>query len=200
MDDTLSKEPLLTSGIGENMSKRWSKEQCRRRYVEGDRIGLEDLAIESGVSIATLKRWSCSEEVRWPNQKRRFDTEVKLLSHKKSVDRVSGVLAISNEQVIAKHLKIAQTLQNLSNNFLNSVMVKINSILTGVPEPEQNQQLLELLIDIAGRCPLAVYSDMARLAIQIERQALYLDLADPTILERVANRHGLTLIDLERTQ
>jgi hypothetical protein len=179
------------------MNKRWDREQCRVRYVEGDRIGLEDLAIESGVPIATLKRWSCSERVTWPNQKRQFDTEVKLLSHKKSVDRVSGVLAISNEQVIAKHLKIAQTLQNLSNNFLNSVIVRINSILTGEPEPEENKQMLEFLTSIAGRCPLAVYSDVARLAIQLERQALYLDLADPTILERAANRQGLSLVNLE---
>jgi hypothetical protein len=56
---------------------------------------------------------------------------------------------------------------------------------------------LEFLIELAGDCPLEVYSNALHAAIQAERQALNMDLVDPVILEKAANRHGLTLVDLD---
>jgi hypothetical protein len=180
------------------MGKRWTKERCRLRYVQGQRIGLHALAAESGVPLGSLKRWSCAEEVMWPEQRRRFDAEVRLLSHQKSIERVSDAIANSNEQAIAQHLELGKTLREITMRFFDAVLSKLKAVETETPDPERNQQLLEFLSSIAGRCPLAVYSNVAHYAVQLERQALYLDFVDPSILEKAANRQGLTLVSLDR--
>jgi hypothetical protein len=179
------------------MGKTWTKEECRVRYVQGQRIGLYELSVEACVPFGTLKRWTTEKPDTWFQQRRRFEEKTIRLTDQKSMELVSDAIAASNEDAIAQHLKTARTLRELSMTFFSAVLTKIEAIETDTPETEQNRQLLAFLTQIAGRCPLAVYSDVARLAIQLERQALYLDLADPTILERAANRQGLSLVNLE---
>jgi hypothetical protein len=179
------------------MRETWTREKCRLRYVQGQRIVLHTLAAESGVPIGTLKRWSSDEEVTWLQQRRQYDENVRLLTHQKSIELVSDAIAQSNEAIITEHLELLATLREMVSVFFKAVMSKIKEIEEGTEPSVVNDRLLEFLISLGGRCPLTVYSNALHLAIQGERQALYLDLVDPAILERAANRQGLTLIDLD---
>lgn len=179
------------------MNSAWSKEQCRLRYAQGERIGLQALAIESRVPIGTLKRWSSEKPKTWPQQRRQYDAEVRLLTHQKSVEAVSGAIAQSNEAVIAQHLDMLAMLREIVSVFFKALLLKVRAVEEGTEGSVVNDRLLEFLISLGGRCPLTVYSNALHLAIQGERQALYLDLVDPAILERAANKHGLTLINLD---
>lgn len=172
------------------MNSAWSKEQCRLRYVQGVGLGLKALAIESGVPIGTLKRWSSQKPDTWPQQRRQFDTKVRLLTHQKSVEAI----AQSNEAVIAEHLEMLAMLREIASVFFKALLIKVREIENDT-DPVNNE-LLEFLKSIGGRVPLQTYANVLHLAIQGERQALYLDLADPAILERAANRHGLSLVNL----
>lgn len=180
------------------MSKTWSKEECRLRYVQGERIGLKALAIESGVPFGSLKRWSSSEKPEtWPQMRKQYDAEVRLLTHQKSVELVSDAIATSNEAIIAEHLEMLAILREIVSMFLKVVQFKLKEIEDSTEPSVVNDRQLDFLISIAGRCPLTVYSNALHLAIQGERQALHLDLVDPAILEKAANRHGLSLVNLE---
>lgn len=179
------------------MTKPWNRETCRLRYVQGDRIGLQALAVESGVPIGTLKRWSSEKPDTWPQQRRQYDAEVRLLTHQKSIELVSGAIAQSNEAVITEHLEMLAMLREIASIFFKSVMVKIQEIENDSPPDSVNDKLFEFLKSLGGRVPLQTYSNVLHIAIQGERQALYFDLVDPAILERAANRHGLSLVNLE---
>jgi hypothetical protein len=61
-------------------------------------------------------------------------------------------------------------------------------------------KLIAIFKDIGGRVPLQVCANILGQAVTLERQARYLDLADPAILEKAAARHGLSLVDLEAVQ
>jgi hypothetical protein len=179
------------------MNSAWTKEQCRLRYVQGERIGLKALAVESGVPIGTLKRWSSEKPETWPQQRRQFDTKVRLLTHQKSVEAVSGAITQSNEAVIAEHLEMLAMLREIASFFFKAVLFKVKEIENDSDPDSVNDKLLEFLKTLGGRVPLQTYSNVLHIAIQGERQALHLDLVDPAILERAANRHGLSLVNLE---
>jgi hypothetical protein len=179
------------------MHETWTKEKCRLRYVQGQRIGLHALAVESGVPIGTLKRWSSEEDVTWLQQRRQYDENVRLLTHQKSVELISDAITLNNEAVIKEHLKILVTLREIVSVYFRTLLAKVRAIEEGTTPSVVNDQVLDFLGSHGGRCPLTVYSNALHLAIQGERQALYLDLVDPSMLEKVAARHGLSLIDLD---
>jgi hypothetical protein len=178
------------------MGDSWTKEQCCLRYVQGDRIGLQALAIESGVPFGTLKRWA-SEKPTWFQQRRQFNENTILLSNQKSRERVADAIAQSNEAVIAEHIELLEKLREIASVFLECLWIKVREIMNDAPSDPCNDELFEFLKSLGGRVPLQTYSNVLSIAIHGERQARYLDLADPAILERAANRHGLTLINLD---
>jgi hypothetical protein len=179
------------------MGEKWDKDECRIRYVQGDRIGLEALANLSGLPFGTLKRWSSQKPNTWLQQRRAFEEKTIRLAERKSMDRVSDAIATNNEAIITQHLGVAKNLRELSMMFFDAVLTKLKAVETETPQSEENEQILAFLGRIAGRCPLAVYSDVGRLAVQLERQALYLDFVDPSILEKAANRQRLSLVNLD---
>lgn len=194
------------ANIGDNESTPWSRETCRRRYVEGDSIGLRPLAKLSGVPLATLSHWSKkdredSEMRSWPEQRRQYQDEVKSKTLQKSAEAISDKYAEQNAKALEQHIDLCTRQRNLAGIFLSAVSTKINEITQ--PEKvsksavEKADRLIAVFKDVGGRVPMQVCANILGQAIGLERQSRYLDLADPAILEKAANRHGLSLVDLD---
>jgi len=58
----------------------------------------------------------------------------------------------------------------------------------------------QLMLVLTGKAPMGAITSALQSAIAGERQAGYLDLVDPALLERAANQHGLTLAEIEKVQ
>lgn len=72
----------------DKLPKPWTKEQCRRRYVEGgDNIGIRGLADASGQPRTTLGRWS--SEGDWVGQRSQYSDRVVTATQTRTVEKVS---------------------------------------------------------------------------------------------------------------
>lgn len=197
------------SEIGDNEPKPWSRETCRRRYVEGTAIGLRGLSKISGVAFNKLTEWSRKDKLdpenrTWPKQREHYQVEIRSKSLQKSTDAIADLYAEQNTKALEQHIKLSTSQRDLAGVFLSALSTKVNEIMQPDKVSKQASQRADKLIaifkDVGGRVPLQVCANILGQAVGIERQARYLDLADPAILEKAAARHGLSLVDLDATQ
>lgn len=194
------------SEIGKVIAKPWDRETCRRRYVEGTAIGLRPLAELSGNPFNRLGSWACRDTTHpqkwsWAQQRQQYTNEVRTKSIQKSTDAISDKYAEQNTKAIEQHIDLSARQRDLAGVFLSAVSTKVNSVMQ--PDKvssaafQKADKLIDIFKDVGGRVPLQVCANILGQAIGLERQARYLDLADPAILEKAANRHGLSLVDLD---
>ena len=192
--------------IGEGIAKPWDRETCRRRYVEGTAIGLRPLAELSGNPFPRLRHWSRKDKTdaqhrSWPEQRAQFINEVRTKSEQKSTEAISDRYAEENTKALEQHIDLSARYRDLTGVFLSALSTKVNKITQ--PDKVSDvavakaDKLIAIFKDVGGRVPLQVCANILGQAVSIERQARYLDLADPAILEKAANRHGLSLVDLD---
>uniref|UniRef100_B8HMZ9 Transposase n=1 Tax=Cyanothece sp. (strain PCC 7425 / ATCC 29141) TaxID=395961 RepID=B8HMZ9_CYAP4 len=67
-------------------SNQWSREECRNRYVRGEKISLRELSRLSSRALGLLGRW-CKED-GWTEQREQY----RLNSDRKSTKRRSSEL------------------------------------------------------------------------------------------------------------
>jgi hypothetical protein len=195
--------------IGEGIPKPWDRETCRRRYVEGTGIGLRGLSKLSGVQFGKLTEWSRKDKLdpenrTWPKQREHYQAEIRSKSQQKSTDAISDRYAQQNTEAIEQHIKSSAKLRGLAEIYLDAASTKINSITApgkvNAETVKKAETIISFFRDIGGRTSLAVCANILGQAVGLERQARYMDLADPTVLEKAAARHGLSLVDLEAIQ
>ena len=76
----------------EELRLPWTREQCRRRYVEGeDNIGVRGLAKMSGVPKGTLERWVRSD--CWPAQREKYRETLKVSIQEKTIEKTSDKIS-----------------------------------------------------------------------------------------------------------
>lgn len=105
----------------------WSKDQCRRRYVEGDDdIGIRQLAKDSGQPKGTVETWSKTND--WVGQRRRFrddlQTEVREKTIEKTSDKLSDELsniAIANYEAHQQVRDYALSVFRIRAKHMNSI-------------------------------------------------------------------------------
>lgn len=66
---------------------RWSREECEKRYIEGDLITLKGLAEISGVPYDTLRKWANKDD--WREQRDRYQVELTSQTRQKTIEKVS---------------------------------------------------------------------------------------------------------------
>jgi hypothetical protein len=195
--------------IGDNEPKPWSRETCRRRYVEGEAIGLRPLAELSGNPFNRLGSWACKDTTHpqkwsWAQQRQQYTNEIRTKSIQKSTDAISDKYAEQNTKAIEQHIDLAAKMRGLADVYLSAASTKINRITNPEkvsPETEAKaDKIISFFKDIGGRTSLQTCANILGQAIGIERQSRHLDLADPAILEKAAARHGLSLVDLEAVE
>jgi DNA-binding transcriptional MerR regulator len=194
------------SEIGEGIAKPWDRETCRRRYVEGAAIGLRPLAELSGVNICNIRNWSRKDLLdpqnrTWPKQREQYINEVRSKSREKSVEAITDQYAAQNTRALEQHIELSEKMRKLADIYLNAASTKINRFTNpdkvSAETEAKADKIINFFKEIGGRTSLQVCANILGQAISIERQARYLDLVDPAILEKAAARHGLSLVDLE---
>ena len=72
--------------------KPWSKEQCKRRYVEGcDEISIRRLADDSGVPKGTVERWCRYGD--WFAERKKLADEINERTREKIIEKTSDILS-----------------------------------------------------------------------------------------------------------
>ncbi|KYC42109.1 hypothetical protein WA1_19100 [Scytonema hofmannii PCC 7110] len=118
----------LTSQFWTRWAKPWNSTQCRRRYVEGgDKIGIRQLAKDSGVPKGTLEKWCRDED--WVTKRGQFQDSVETTVREKTVEKVSEKLsdeladiAIANYQ---SHKKVRDYVNKLFDLKIMSLTVDL---------------------------------------------------------------------------
>lgn len=76
----------------DKLPKPWTKEQCRRRYVEcDDDIGIRRLADTSGQTKGSIERWSSKED--WVGQRRRYRDTLRANTQNRTIEKTSEKLS-----------------------------------------------------------------------------------------------------------
>jgi hypothetical protein len=188
------------SQIWENHPKPWPEDVCLARYTMGTQIGLRPLADESGVSFGTLREWSRRTTPTWPEQREQYRNSVRSESYRKSTEKISEAISDANLELVQEHLKAWNNKRKIAARFDAYVLVVLKAKESGETVPPGVQRALEFLLELGGRASVNAYTAALQAAIAGERQAAYLDLVDPTTLEREAAKHGLSLTVLDELE
>lgn len=89
----------------EKLPRPWTKEQCRRRYVEcDDDIGLRGLATASGQSRRTVEDWSRTE--LWAEQRRQFRGNLNAVIQEKTIEKTSEKISDELSDIVIENYKV----------------------------------------------------------------------------------------------
>jgi hypothetical protein len=75
----------------EKLPKPWSREQCKERFVKGDRISIRQMTAASGKSKSTIERWRVED--RWEDERGRYQDELKTVTREKTIEKASDKLS-----------------------------------------------------------------------------------------------------------
>lgn len=88
----------------ENLPKPWTKEQCRRRYIEGDdNIGIRPLAEISGNPKRTIEVWVRKEQ--WVEQKKQYRNKLRSTIQKETIEKKSKKYQMNFQILLPKTMK-----------------------------------------------------------------------------------------------
>ena len=89
----------------EKLPRPWTKEQCRRRYVEADDdIGIRGLADASGQPKGTLERWSRNE--LWVDQRVQYRDTLKTTIQEKTIEKTSEKISDELSNIVTENYKV----------------------------------------------------------------------------------------------
>lgn len=110
-------------------NRPWTKEQCRDRYVRGDRITLQQLAVESGNPYKTLNHWSRFDEPKWSIQRQDFQAQLRLDCDKKVLEEIST----HTSDLAVEHLKSYQSARSVVDVYFRWQSKRLDEVKS-IPE------------------------------------------------------------------
>ncbi len=91
---------------------KWSKEECRIRYVQGDKIGIRSLSKIANRSHSTVAGW-CADE-KWAEQRDRYWIKIRSETEQKTIEKTSDRLSDEWAKVNEEHIKGSELFLKLS--------------------------------------------------------------------------------------
>ncbi len=89
----------------DKLPKPWTKEQCRRRYVEcDDDIGIRRLADASGQPKGTVEGWVKRE--LWLEQRRQYRDTLKTTVQEKTIEKTSEKISDELSEICTENYKV----------------------------------------------------------------------------------------------
>ena len=89
----------------EKLPRPWTKEQCRRRYVESDDdIGIRGLADASGHGKGTVEGWVRRE--LWLDQRRQYRDTLKTTIQEKTIEKTSEKISDELSDIVIENYKV----------------------------------------------------------------------------------------------
>jgi len=101
----------MTQNWGE-WSKPWSKEQCELRYVEGEKITIDQLSLLSDRPTPTLRRWAKADS--WRIHRTAFHADVARQTREKTVEKLSDELSDVLSVTSSEHLESYRVCRQLA--------------------------------------------------------------------------------------
>lgn len=96
----------------EKLPRPWTKEQCRRRYIEcGDEISFAKLADLSGVPAKTIERWAKplrgdNPSPSWKEQRGMFEGRVREAASEKIIEKTSEKISDELSDIVIENYKV----------------------------------------------------------------------------------------------
>ena len=93
----------------DKLPKPWTREQCRRRYVEcSDDIGIRGVATESGRAKSTVQKWSQQliEGRNWQQQRIHFQASLGTVAQQKTIEKASEKISDDLSVVVSKNYEV----------------------------------------------------------------------------------------------
>jgi hypothetical protein len=151
--------------------KPWNRPQCERRYIEGEKIGLRQLATESGQPKGTIERWCKADD--WVGKRGQFQDELKTKTQEKTIEKLSERLSDAMSVLSLQHLESHKLVRGIAVDILKKIKVKV----------EETQNLEDIPVRIVN-----AWSIILTRHIDGERKAAFLDnLNLSSAIERVVN-------------
>uniref|UniRef100_B8HN10 Uncharacterized protein n=1 Tax=Cyanothece sp. (strain PCC 7425 / ATCC 29141) TaxID=395961 RepID=B8HN10_CYAP4 len=179
-------------------SNQWSREECRNRYVRGEKISLRELSRLSSRALGLLGRW-CKED-GWTEQREQYQTEQRSEIDKKTIERTSSKISEFLSELSLEHAQAYRTPRRIAEFILRQVESKIEALESTHPEMQDPDALreslkaliqdshpatLNLLSQVIDRCVRgermvsgAEYDDINKAIERIERTGLEVYLPD----------------------
>lgn len=145
-------------------TKKWSKEECRLRYVEGEKISQRTLSEQSGRALGVLSRWCRDDD--WVGQRDQYVSKVRAATQKKTIEKTSELLSDDLAKRNEDHVKGYEIYRGLSIQFSKA-------LLTELQTADNKLDLLDQHAMAAQR-----YANIYNLSIQGERASLGMDYMD----------------------
>lgn len=149
--------------------KKWSREQCRTRYVQGEKIGIRTLSKLANRSHGTVGTWS--SEDNWTGERERYHNELRTKTEEKVIEATSDRLADELVKMNEEHIRGAELFRKMSQQFAGILATEIQQI----NQSDRSKTIINKEFSLA----LQRYSGIFATAVQLQRQATgmqYLDL------------------------
>ena len=160
--------------------KKWTREECRDRYVTGDKIGIRTLAKLSGRAHGVLGDWSSKDN--WTGQRERFQNNLRTETEAKTIDKTSDRLSDELAKLNEEHIKGSELFRKMAQQFAGILATEIQNC-----SPEGR---VKKLTDKEFTLAINRYANVFATAVALQRQATgmqYLDIN--TAIEQVT-RNG----------
>lgn len=184
----------------DNFPKPWTIDQCRDRYVMGDRISLRSLSEISQTSYKVIANASVKDE--WTNRRSKFRATV----DEKTIDIISSQIAGKTAEILGSHydreldmfnyISRGAKLADRITDRINAQIEELENIADG--DDRDNEK------DAIVYSPYRLQALMASLnlaqaslcgAIDGQRKALGLDYSDINYAVSSVRRSGLEVVD-----
>lgn len=158
-------------------SQPWTREQCGRRYIEGEPIGLRTLEGESGVSVKTLERWSVKD--LWVKRRAECEGKVRAVTAERIAEEIGEELS----ELTVQQLAACKTYRELATIYGDYLLTKCKdnpAELLRIPATAVNfwSLILDRAIGMEREAAGLRYEDVNK-AIQF-LQSLGYEIIDPT--------------------
>lgn len=106
--------------------KKWSRQECRDRYVRGEKIGLRGLVKITGVSFSTLGVW-CKQD-NWTEQRKQYQDSLATKTDEKVKERTSEYLARDATEINSRYSDTWELYHALVHDGINTFHRLFSSI------------------------------------------------------------------------
>ena len=145
---------------------KWSKEECRIRYVQGDQITTRSLSKMANRSLSTISGW-CADE-KWTEQRDRYWIRLRSETELKTIEKTSDRLSEEWAKVNEEHLKGSELFRKLAIQLTMAIGAEFQQSKSK-SKTAKNKDVY-LAIQKYG----SIYKDM----VNLERQALGMQYMD----------------------
>ena len=163
--------------------RKWSKEECRIRYVQGEKIGQRALSKQSGRAPTVIARW-CKED-NWVQQREQYVSRLRAETSQKTIektsDRLSDDLAKRNED----HVRGFEVIRAGAIQFNKTLLTEL----------QKSDRKLKLLDEKS--MSFQRYATAYKLAVEGERQALGMEYMDSNKAIAKVIKDGYDVIEPE---